>query len=201
MSLLLESRGRAGGALDYDSEISRCGLFAASYILDSYRVVQYTECMNMLAVGRLVAERRRSQGLTLQELATDAHVGRSTLAAFESGKLMELGYGKVARICDAVGLVLEARPLTLERPLARHRHLTDSAARELTKAAIEDIVVRGDIDSWRGLVQAIRQDASGRLARRSREVLAGSDRTDQRVRAFMTLLSGLRTDSRDADHA
>ena len=73
--------------------------------------------MNLYGVGVLVAQRRRAQGVTLQALATEAHVGRSTLAAFEAGKLRELGYGKVARICAAVGLVLEARPLALERPL------------------------------------------------------------------------------------
>jgi len=149
-----------------------------------------------------VAERRRAQGLTLRALATAAHVGRSTLAALEAGKLRELGYAKVARICAAVGLVLEARPLTLEKPLARHRHLTESAARELTKAAIEDIVIRGDIDSWRGLVGAIRRDKSGRTARRARDVLAGSDRSDPRVRAFSTLLSSvLRSRRTGIDHA
>jgi transcriptional regulator with XRE-family HTH domain len=145
--------------------------------------------MHLHAIGRLVAERRRQQGLTLQALAQRAHVGRSTLAALETGKLGELGYGRVARICDAVGLVLDARPLQLDRPLMRHRHLTESAGRELTRAAIEDIVLRGDIDSWRGLAQAVRRDASGRLARRAREVLAGSDRTDPRVRAISHLLA------------
>ena len=57
-------------------------------------------------------------------------------------------------------MVLEARPLTLDEPLAAHRHLRDSAGRDLTKAAIEDIVVRGDIEAWRGLVQAARRDTS-----------------------------------------
>ena len=146
--------------------------------------------MNLHGVGTLVAERRRARGLTLQALATAAHVGRSTLAAFEAGKLRELGYGKVARICAAVDLVLEARPLVLEKPLARHRHLTELAARELTKAAMEDIVVRGNIDSWRGLVQAVQRDSSGRMERRARDVLRGADRSDPRVRAFSTLLAG-----------
>jgi transcriptional regulator with XRE-family HTH domain len=154
--------------------------------------------MNLHGIGLLVTERRRERGLTLQGLATEAEVGRSTLAALESGKLRELGYSKVVRICAAVGLVLEARPTTLEKPLARHRHLTDAAARDLTKATMEDIVVRGDISSWRGLVKAIRQDGSGRLARRAREVLAGADRSDSRVRAFSTLLSGtLKSDPED----
>ncbi|MFI5367904.1 MAG: helix-turn-helix domain-containing protein [Spirochaetia bacterium] len=157
--------------------------------------------MNLYGVGVLVAQRRRAQGVTLQALATEARVGRSTLAAFEAGKLKELGYSKVARICAAVGLVLEARPLALERPLVRHRHLTDPAARELTKAAMEDIVVRGDIDSWRGLVRAVRGDGSGRLARRARDVLAGAERSDLRVSAFSTLLSGaLRSRRSVANH-
>ena len=155
--------------------------------------------MNLQRVGVLVAERRRALGLTLHALALEAHVGRSTLAAFEAGKLSELGYAKVGRICGAVGLVLEARALTLEKPLARHRHLTDLAARDLTKAAIEDIVLRGDIDSWRGLVQTLRRDGSGRLARRAADVLAGSDKSDPRVRTFSTLVSGALKSPRGGD--
>ncbi len=144
--------------------------------------------MNLHAVGRLVAERRRSKGLTLHELAVQAEVGRSTLAALEAGKLRELGYAKVARICAAVDLMLEARPLALDEPLLPHRHLTDLAARELTKASIEDIVIRGDTSAWRGLVNAIRRDKSGRLARRARDVIVGSDKSDPKVRAFSALL-------------
>ncbi|MCX7040458.1 MAG: helix-turn-helix transcriptional regulator [Spirochaetes bacterium] len=146
--------------------------------------------MNLHGVGTIVAERRRSRGLTLRALAAEAHVGRSTLAALEAGKLTELGYGRVARICAAVDLVLEARPLALEKPLMHHRHLAETAGRELTKTAIEDIVLRGDLDAWRGLVRALQRDTSGRLARRARDVLAGSDRSDSRVHAFSTLLSG-----------
>jgi transcriptional regulator with XRE-family HTH domain len=146
--------------------------------------------MNLHGIGKIVAERRRSRGLTLRALAAKARVGRSTLAALEAGKLAELGYGRVARICDAVDLVLEARPLMLEKPLTHHRHLAEPAGRELTKAAIEDIVLRGDLDSWRGLVRALQKDTSGRLARRARDVLAGSDMSDVRTRAFSTLLSG-----------
>jgi transcriptional regulator with XRE-family HTH domain len=161
-----------------------------SHILDFHGGVQYDGLMNLHGIGKIVAERRRARGLTLRALADEAHVGRSTLAALEAGKLAELGYGKVARICAAVDLVLEARPLALEKPLTRHRHLVEPAGRELTKAAIEDIILRGDLDAWRGLVRALQRDASGRLARRARDVLAGSDRSDSRVHAFSTLLSG-----------
>jgi len=151
-------------------------------------VVPYTGHMHLPGVGKIVAERRRSRGLTQRALAAEAHVGRSTLAALEAGKLAELGYGKVERICDAVDLVLEARPLLLEQPLKRHRHLAEAAGRDLSKAAIEDIILRGDLDAWRGLVRTMQRDAGGRLIGRTRELLARSDRSDPRVLAFSTLL-------------
>ncbi len=150
-----------------------------SYILDS---------MNLHTIGRLIAEQRRRKGLTLQELADAASVGRSTLAALERGKIAELGFAKVARLCTAVDLVLEARPPALEVPLMPHRHLTETAGRELTKAAIEEIITRGDFSTWRGLVQAVRADKTGRIARRIREVAAALGKHDPRARTFSTLL-------------
>ncbi|MGH8292489.1 MAG: helix-turn-helix domain-containing protein [Gammaproteobacteria bacterium] len=144
--------------------------------------------MNLHATGRLIAERRRTRGLTLQQLAARAGVGRSTLAALEAGKLDELGFAKVARLCAALDLVLEARPPTLEAPLMAHRHLTESAGRELTKAAIEDILTRGDISAWRGLASALRADKSGRLARRVREVATAAGKSDPKARAFTILM-------------
>ena len=157
-------------------------------MLDVSKNVQYIGPMNLHAVGRLIAEQRRRKGLTLQELAVTAGVGRSTLAALERGKIAELGFGKVARLCAAVDLVLEARPLTLEAPLMSHRHLTEAAGRELTKAAIEEIITRGEFSSWRGLVRAIQADKSGRIARRVREVTAALGKYDTRAQAFGTLL-------------
>lgn len=144
--------------------------------------------MNLQSTGRLIAERRRSRGLTLQQLAARAGVGRSTLAALEAGKLDELGFAKVARLCAALDLVLEARALALETPLMTHRHLTESAGRELTKAAIEDILTRGNISAWRGLANAIRADKSGRRARRVREVAAAVGKSDPKARAFAVLM-------------
>ncbi|MBI2316731.1 MAG: helix-turn-helix domain-containing protein [Betaproteobacteria bacterium] len=144
--------------------------------------------MNLHSVGRLIAQRRREKGLTLKELAAAAGVGRSTLAALERGKSDELGFAKVARLCAAVDLVLEARPLALEAPLMAHRHLTEAAGRELTKAAIEDVILRGGSPAWRGLVRAIRADKTGRIARRVRKVAAAQGSHDVRARAFTTLL-------------
>jgi transcriptional regulator with XRE-family HTH domain len=144
--------------------------------------------MDLRAIGHLIAERRRQKGYTLAELASKAQVGRSTLAALEAGTLPELGLGRVSRLCAAVDLVLEARPLLLEEPLMPHRHLTESAGRDLTKAAIEDILTNGDIKAWRGLVRAISVDGSGRVARRVGEIAAAVGKRNPKARAFAALL-------------
>jgi transcriptional regulator with XRE-family HTH domain len=144
--------------------------------------------MELASIGALVAARRRAQGLTLAELAARAAVGRSTLAAFESGKLPELGFRRVDRICAAVGLVVDVRPPLLDAPIIPHRHLTEAAGRELTKAAIDDIIVRGDVAAWRQLFKAIHDDASGRTERRVREVAAAIAGQDVKAKAFAALL-------------
>lgn len=63
-----------------------------------------------------------------------------------------------------------------------------SAGKALTKAAIEDIFVRGDFAAWRGLVQAMRKDETGRIRRRAREVAAALAPHEERARAFAALL-------------
>jgi transcriptional regulator with XRE-family HTH domain len=147
--------------------------------------------MDLSALGRLIARRRREKGLTLRALAAAAGVGRSTLAALEHGRTAELGFVKVARLCAALDLALEAQPAPLEAPLMPHRHLTEAAGRQLTKAAIEDVILRGGFGTWRGLVRAMRADPSGRVTRRAREVAGALARHDARARAFATLLPGL----------
>jgi transcriptional regulator with XRE-family HTH domain len=166
----------------------RCPSAIESSILDFSRNVLYAGQMNLSSIGYLIAQQRRARGLTLAALASSAGVGRSTLAALEGGKLPELGFAKVARLCDALGLVLEARPLELDAPLMPHRHLTEAAGRDLTKAAIEDVVVRGDIAAWRGLVHAIRARQQSGLVNRVKQVVAALSRDDPKVRAFATLL-------------
>lgn len=130
-------------------------------------------------------------GLTLIEFAAIAGIGRSTLAALEGGKLGELGYEKVRHVCAAADLLIDIRPPELDSPLMDHRHLTVAAGRDLTKAAIEDVIMRGEYSALRGLVQAIGNDASGRIARRVRKVVVALDPEDSRARAFGTLLPDL----------
>jgi transcriptional regulator with XRE-family HTH domain len=78
--------------------------------------------MDLRTIGCLVRERRRARNLTLRELAASAGIARSTLAAFESGKVAELGFNKVARVCAAVDLTIDIRPPILGAPLMNHRH-------------------------------------------------------------------------------
>ncbi len=144
--------------------------------------------MELRTVGILIGQHRRLQKRTLADVAAAARVGRSTLAALESGKLEELGFAKIERICTALGLVLEARPTVLDAPLMEHRHLTERAGRELTKPAIEDVIVRGNIEAWRGLASTVRADRTGRVAERARAVAAALGRHDSRARAFAALL-------------
>jgi transcriptional regulator with XRE-family HTH domain len=147
--------------------------------------------MNLQSIGHLIAEQRRAKGLTLTQLAAQAMVGRSTLAALEAGKLPELGLERVARLCAAVDLVLEARPLELNAPLMAHRHLSEVAGRELTKAAIDDIITRGTIGTWRKLVQAMQSDRTGRIGRRVTDVAQALGKRDSKARAFGALLRKL----------
>lgn len=154
--------------------------------------------MNLQTIGHLIAERRRAKGLTLTQLSTQAAVGRSTLAALEAGKLPELGLERVARLCAAVDLVLEVRPLELNQPLMAHRHLSEVAGRELTKAAIDDIITRGTIGTWRKLLQAMNADKTGRIARRVSDVAQNLVKRDPKARAFAALLRKLPRNSHDA---
>jgi transcriptional regulator with XRE-family HTH domain len=147
--------------------------------------------MNLQTIGQLIAEQRRAKGLTLTRLAAQAAVGRSTLAALEAGKLPELGLERVARLCAAVDLVLEVRPVELNEPLMAHRHLSEVAGRELTKAAIDDIITRGTIGTWRKLIQAMSTDKTGRIARRVNEMAKTLGKRDPKARAFATLLRKL----------
>ena len=148
--------------------------------------------MDLRTIGRLIGERRRARKLTLPQLAASAGVARSTLAALEAGKLKELGFNRVARICAAVELAVDVRPPILDAPLIAHRHLTDLAGRELTKAAIDDVISRGNVIAWRGLVRAMRADETGRVAGRVQDVLRASSAHDPKARAFELMLPELK---------
>ncbi len=81
--------------------------------------------------------------------------------------------------------------MELNQPLMAHRHLSEVAGRELTKAAIDDIITRGTIGTWRKLLQAMDADKTGRIARRVTDVAQALLKRDPKARAFAALLRKL----------
>ena len=68
------------------------------------------------AIGKEIAAKRKSLGLTQPELAQRAKVGLSTLDALENGRLGELGYSKITNILTALGLELSLQEASSRRP-------------------------------------------------------------------------------------
>ena len=61
----------------------------------------------------------------------------------------------------------------------------------LTKAAIDDIITRGTIGTWRKLIQAMNADKTGRIVRRVTDVAQTLGKRDPKARAFAALLRKL----------
>lgn len=82
------------------------------------------EIMDMVEVGEVIRSRRRSLGLSQQEVASQNGMSRATLSNLENGKLPELGLRKVMAICSTMGLevvVKEAAPRPTLRDLVAER--------------------------------------------------------------------------------
>lgn len=74
--------------------------------------------MDMIELGEAVRSRRKSLGLSQQEVASPNGMSRVTLSNFENGKLPELGLRKVMAICATLGLELVLREAS-SRPTLR----------------------------------------------------------------------------------
>ena len=67
-------------------------------------------------IARTVAQQRKRQGLTQQQLAVKARVSRLLIARLETERLPELGVKKLIRILNAVGLDIRITSLNQRRP-------------------------------------------------------------------------------------
>jgi transcriptional regulator with XRE-family HTH domain len=67
-------------------------------------------------LGRTVREARKARGFTQSLLAEEARVSRALIAQLESGRLPELGIGKLTRILHTLGLDLRVTTLNQKRP-------------------------------------------------------------------------------------
>ena len=67
-------------------------------------------------LGKRIAIKRKTLGLTQPTLAKKARVGLSTLDALENGRMGELGYSKITNILAALGLELKLQEASARRP-------------------------------------------------------------------------------------
>jgi transcriptional regulator with XRE-family HTH domain len=72
--------------------------------------------MDLVAIGQLVAERRKSLKLSQADLARQAGISRATLDALENGRAGELGFNKITKLLAAVGLELTVQTASSRRP-------------------------------------------------------------------------------------
>ena len=72
--------------------------------------------LDLMALGKEIAAHRRARGMTQPELARLARIGRSTLAALETGATAELGFRKIMSLLAVLGLDLRLTPANEGRP-------------------------------------------------------------------------------------
>jgi transcriptional regulator with XRE-family HTH domain len=78
---------------------------------------QYTRHMwDLIAIGKRIAERRKTLKFSQAELARNAGVSRATLDALENGRAGELGFSKVTKLLAAIGLELTLQTASSQRP-------------------------------------------------------------------------------------
>ena len=63
--------------------------------------------MDIFEIGTEIRKQRQQQGMRQVDLAAKARISRSILVALETGKLPELGFGKICALLAALGHTLE----------------------------------------------------------------------------------------------
>jgi len=80
--------------------------------------------MNLPEIGQKIRDARRKLALTQIELSKPLRMSRATISQIENGTIGELGFRKLLRICDRLGLELsvrERRPPILHEAYERNR--------------------------------------------------------------------------------
>jgi len=72
--------------------------------------------LDLISLGRIIAERRKTLKLSQAELSRKAGLSRATLDAVENGRAGELGFSKVTRLLAALGLELTLQTTSSQRP-------------------------------------------------------------------------------------
>src|ERR1022692_20304 len=72
--------------------------------------------LNLILLGRQIAEHRKGLKLSQMELSRKAGLSRATLDALENGRTGELGFSKVTKLLAALGLELTLHTARSQRP-------------------------------------------------------------------------------------
>jgi transcriptional regulator with XRE-family HTH domain len=72
--------------------------------------------MDLFDLGELIKKTRRAQKLTQSELVRRAGVSRARLEALENGRISDIGFKKLMRVLNALGLDLRSTQLNDSRP-------------------------------------------------------------------------------------
>ncbi len=72
--------------------------------------------LDLISVGKQVAQRRKTVKISQAALAKQAGLSRATLDALENGRTGELGFSKLTKLLAALGLELTLQNATSHRP-------------------------------------------------------------------------------------
>jgi len=72
--------------------------------------------MDLVSIGKQIAERRKALKLSQAELSRLAGLSRATLDALENGRTGELGFSKITKLLTVLGLELKLQRATGRRP-------------------------------------------------------------------------------------
>ena len=72
--------------------------------------------LDLVSIGRGIAEQRKKLKMNQTELSRRAGVSRATLDALENGRAGELGFSKLTKILAALGLELTLHMASSHRP-------------------------------------------------------------------------------------
>lgn len=72
--------------------------------------------LDLISIGKQIADRRKALALSQAELARRAGLSRATVESLENARAGELGFSKVSRLLTAVGLELKLQPANSQRP-------------------------------------------------------------------------------------
>ncbi len=72
--------------------------------------------LDLISLGRQIAESRKKLKLSQAALSRKAGVSRATLDALENGRAGDLGFSKVAKLIAALGLELTLQTASSHRP-------------------------------------------------------------------------------------